>query len=484
MVKTARRYLAVSAVVLLVGASLPAVELADYKLGDQARTDITTPVPLVVIDPAATAELKAKEGERVPVIFRFYPEAGAEATAAFHQSFVQTRGNFLDAVEQSFDARKLTEDSLASATFSRLVVAFQKKNPLFPVTTELARLWAAGESDREFEAPLLASLGAQMKAFIRATNTIPDGAKVGSTVRVVSFGDTETLTAQMVARHGINHPKTEFVSFQRAKSDLLDAFPPEQHAVAKYLSSFLRPNCEVEADLTIALRAKRTEGLGATATYTAGQVIARRGQVIDEKVMAALTVLKGKIASSDRTLAATPPPATRNYLWLISAAVGGVLLAIFSVVILRRSKPATLLPARVDGGMDIAKTPGRPDWQQRAISAERRAENAQTVIREGLIAHLARWMSDTLVQKLRLQRAHLIETQQQAATEVDKLGQRLDTIHSRMQGRLSVYEQRIVELEKELDTKDELNRELIQAEIDKIRRQMDVERVKGEGGLN
>ena len=182
---------------------------------------------------------------------------------------------------------------------------------------------------------------------------------------------------------------------------------------------------------------------------------------------------------------ATNAPATPKKYWQVGAVAGCVLvLVIFVIMRARRKTPTTLLPARVDGAATPGLTAGAADWQQRALAAERRAEKAQTVIRQGLIAHLARWMSDTLVQKLLLQRAHLIETQQQAATEVDRLGQRLETIHSRMQGRLSVYEQRIVELEKELDTKDEINRELIQAEIQKIRRQMDAERVKGEGGLN
>ena len=488
MVKFFRPVFSTLALTWLSAAALPARELADYKLGDRAEADLATPVSLVVIDPEATAELRSKEGERVPVIFRFYPQAGAEVGAAFHKSFVLTRGNFLDAVEQSFDARKLDADQLAAEQFSRLIVAFQKKNPLFPVTTELARLWAGGESDQAFEAPLLASLGGQMTAFIRATNTIPDGAKVGATVRVVSYADTETLTAQMVARHGTNHSKTEFISFQRARTDLQGAFPPEQHAVAKYLSSFLKPNCTVEAELTTALRAKRTEGLSVTETFTNGQVIARKGQVIDRTMLAALAALKEKTAAATplvpppaNVAAPVPPP---NH-WLIAAVAGGVFACIIFVVLrLRRKTPGTLLPARVDGAAVPTLHAGQPDWRQRAISAERQAEKAQTVIRQGLIAHLARWMSDTLVQKLLLQRAHLIETQQQAATEVDRLGQRLETIHSRMQGRLSVYEQRIGELEKELDTKDEINRELIQAEIQKIRRQMDAERVKGEGGLN
>ncbi len=471
-------------VVVLVGlsvAALPAKELADYKLGDRVEADITTPVSLVIIDPKGTAELKSREGERVPVIFRFYPQAGGEVAAAFHKSFAETRGNFLDAVEQSFEARKLEADALASEQFSRLIVSFQKKNPLFPVTTDLARLWAGGESDQAFEAALLASLAAEMKLFIRATNAIPAGAKVGATVRVVTYADTETLTAQMVARHGTNHSKTEFISFQRARTDLQAAFPPEQHAVAKYLSTFLKPNCTVEAELTMAMRAKRSEGLSVTDNFTNGQVVAKKGQVLDLKMLAALAALKEKtptvIAPAPTPPAGNLPAPTNNY-WLWGAGGGGVLLGLTFVLLRRRRKiPSPLLPVRREGA-------GAADWQQRALSAERQAEKAQTVIRQGLIAHLARWMSDTLVQKLLTQRAHLIETQQQAATEVDRLGQRLETIHSRMQGRLSVYEQRIIELEKELDTKDEINRELIQAEIQKIRRQMDAERVKGEGGLN
>ncbi len=488
MVKLFRPAFFVLAFAWGAAAILPAKEPADYKLGDRVEADIVTPVTLVVIDPEATVELKTREGERVPVIFRFYPQAGAEATAAFHKSFTETRGSFLDAVEQSFDARKLDADLLASEKFSRLIASFQKNNPSSPVTAELARRWAGGESGQEVEAPLLAGLDAQMKNFIRATNAVPEGAKVGATVRVVAYADTETLTAQMVARHGTNHPKTDFISFQRARTDLQAAFPPDLRAAAKYVGSFLKPNCSVEAELTLALRAKRTDGLSVTANFTNGQVIAKKGQVIDAGILAAIAALREKAPPVMIPLLPTPTgalPRARHNFWLFSTVAGGVLL-VFGFTVLRRGRkpPATLLPARVDNTPPAAVPATGPDWQQRALAAEHQAAKAQTVIRQGLIAHLARWMSDTLVQKLLLQRSHLIETQQQAATDVDRLGQRLETIHSRMQGRLSVYEQRITELEKELDTKDEINRELIQAEIQKIRRQMDAERVRSEGGLN
>ena len=467
--------------VLFFAAPLLAKEVADYKIGDHAEEDITAPTSLVVIDSQATAELKSKEGERVPVIFRFYPQAAGEAAAAFHQSFVQTRGNFLDAVEENFDSRKLEADTLASAKFSKLVVSFQKKNPLFPVTTDLARLWAQGESDEPFETPLLSSLAAEMKLYIRATNSIPEGAKVGATVRMVSYADTETLTALMVARHGTNYPKTDFISYPRAKADLLENFPPEQHAAAKYLSSFVRPNCVVESELTIVMRNKRTEGLSVTENFVPGQIIAKRGQPIDQKIFGVLTALREKTAASLQppAMISVPPPA-KNNRWFIVSAAGVIFLAIVSVAIWRRKKAVSKLPALIEG----AQGSSRQDWRRRAIAAEHRAEKAHKVIREGLVAQLAHWMSDKLVQKLLWQRSHLIETQQKAAGEMDRLGQRLDTIHSRMHDRLAVYERRIVELEKELDTKDEINRELIQSEIHRIRRQMEVERVAGEGGLN
>lgn len=481
--------MAAAALLGLSAFSVSARPLSAYKAGDLIESDIVTPVPLVVIDPQATAELKAREGERIPAVFRFLPEAAEESVTAFHKSFLQTRGRFLDAVEQAFDARKLDEEALATVKFSNVIVAFERKNKLFPVTTELARIWAAGESGEQFESPLRASLRGQMSAFIRETNNVPDGAKVGSTVRVVTYGANETLTEQMVSRHGKNHPKTDLVSFQRARTDLQGTFPPEDRAVAKYLSTFLQPNCFAEVEMTIAMRAKRTAALCATDAFAAGQVVARRGQSVDAKTLAALEMLAAKTAATAPQAPVAPtvpsPPAPtvppKKYYWLFGGALGGLAIAVSLLALFRRRQPASLVPMRVE-------PPAVPlpagEWQQRAIAAERRAEKAQSVIREGVISHLARWMSDTLVQKLLLQRAHLIETQQKAVTEVDKLGQRLDTIHTRMQGRLSVYEQRISELEKELDTKDEINRELIQAEIKNIRRQMDAERVKSEGGLN
>jgi hypothetical protein len=485
-----RRVACLAITALLSAASLDARELSEYKIGDRVEEDISTLTTLVVIDPEATAVLKEKEGERVPVIFRFHPKAADEAVTALHENFVSMRSNFLNAIEQNFGERELTADSIASSKFTRFVTTFQRQNPGFPLTTALATAWATGEPDDSFEKPLLSALGDQMKLFVRATNAVASGAKVGGTVRLVWCDDGEAITEQMVARHGTNFSKNDFISFQRARTDLQNSFAPEQRAEARYVTSFLRPNCSVEEELTVAMRSKRAEGITAADTYSPGQIIAKRGQVIDNKTIVALDALKEKLAAERlhqiAVNASAKPPVAGKSNWLLLAAIGGGCLIFASVlaILWRRKTSTSMLPAPIESALESTLSAEEKLWRERALAAERRADKAQAVIRKGLIAHLAGWMSDQLVQKLLLQRAHLIDAQEKAVMEVDRLGQRLDTIQSRLQDRLLTYERKITDLEKELDTKDEINRELIKAEIQTIRKQMDAERAKSEGGLN
>lgn len=467
---------------------LCARELSSYKLGDRAEEDIAAPFELTVIDRPATETLRLKEGERVPAVFRFYPEIAGEVTKAFHESFAATRENFLNAVLENFKVQTLAETNLGSPAFERFVSSFQKKNRLFPVSLELARIWAGGGPDDGVETPLLASLRDAMNQFIRTTNVVTGAAKVGGTVRVISYADDETVSEQMVARRGVNHPRADLISFQRAKSDLVDSMPADQRVVASYLASFIKPNCAPEQELTIVMRAKHTAGLLVRQVFSPGQFIVRQGDVIDEKTLAALQVLGEKMEARPplETPAAVPTGRNRNLVLIGALAVAALFLGATMMTVAWRKRSASLLPEPA-GQNEFNVLPvaeGDAYWQQRALAAEQKAEKAHAVIRQGLIAHLARWMSDTLVQKLLLQRAQLIEAQQKAVTEVDRLGQRLDSIHSRMHHRLVEYEGRIMELEKELDTKDEINRELIRAEIQSIRQKMEAERSRGEGSLN
>ena len=109
-------------------------------------------------------------------------------------------------------------------------------------------------------------------------------------------------------------------------------------------------------------------------------------------------------------------------------------------------------------------------WQERAMAAEQRAVRAAHLIRSGLTPHLARLMKDQLVWTLRAQRNEMVSAQDSAATLMTEMEQRLEQIQADFESRVGSYEERIAELEQELATRAEINRELIAARIDITRK--------------
>jgi hypothetical protein len=116
-------------------------------------------------------------------------------------------------------------------------------------------------------------------------------------------------------------------------------------------------------------------------------------------------------------------------------------------------------------------------WRQRALEAERRAEQAQAVTRANLAPHLAQVLKETVVQELAVQRRELLKAQEEATMEIAAMIHRLDSVQAPLHERLHSYEARIQELEKELTVLNEENRELLKLKIEMIRRQLEVERV-------
>jgi len=123
-------------------------------------------------------------------------------------------------------------------------------------------------------------------------------------------------------------------------------------------------------------------------------------------------------------------------------------------------------------------------WQQRALEAERRAEQALAAARAELAPHLARALREALVQELAVQRKELLQAQQIATAEIAQLAQHLDELKAPMQERLRSYEMRIQELEKELAARSEENRELLKLKIEMVRRQLEVERSRNRMSFN
>jgi len=123
-------------------------------------------------------------------------------------------------------------------------------------------------------------------------------------------------------------------------------------------------------------------------------------------------------------------------------------------------------------------------WRQRALDAERRAEQALAAARNDLAPHLAQALKEALVQELAVQRRELLQAQQIAIAEIAQMARHLDELKAPMQERLRSYETRIQDLEKELTAKSEENRELLRLKIEMVRHQIEVERARNRMEFN
>lgn len=85
--------------------------------------------------------------------------------------------------------------------------------------------------------------------------------------------------------------------------------------------------------------------------------------------------------------------------------------------------------------------------------------------RDRLMPHLARMMKDKLLWRLLAQRSRTIQIHDASTRVVAELEQRLALIQSHFESRVRSYENRIAELERELATKESINRELLESKV-------------------
>ena len=184
--------------------------------------------------------------------------------------------------------------------------------------------------------------------------------------------------------------------------------------------------------------------------------------------------------------------------WAIAGALAIVIgLLAWVVLLLRRTTlgpPRALLPlasasgaAMPDGSSAAIPRPGsHEEWKQRALVAEELAQKQAQVLKEKLVPELAEFAKHGLVQGLYTQRNELVETQRRAQQELAELETRLAGLQLPLQERIRVYEQRINELEKELETRGEEMRELIRTTLLLVRQRLEEEKEKGRAqpGLN
>lgn len=468
---------------LVVLLSARADPLPAYRVGDTASADIIAPVQLIVIDRSATEALKQREALKVPVIFRFHTNTASLVEEDFNAAVSGLRSNFLSAMKEAYPLTKVTARNLPSQRFRALMARFRSEHGDFPLSTNLVRAWALGEDDREIFQPFAGKLCAALQQPVR-TMALPAGLKLGPQVRLVALADAEVaLTLAEAGVSGKLTARTNLLVLNRVRQDFPKEFPVEQRALARFAATFLRENCFLEDALTRQARAQHTDPLYVADRYDTGEAVVKLGQVIDEKALAALALLREKIAvgSLQQEVASAHTQAdrvSRQNWWLLGSVVGlsGALVLLIAYLSRRRQAMA-LVPVRVGNRDKLLLVP------ETAALPEATGDGADG-LRGGLAAQLARVLGTRLVQRLFSQRASLLETQRLASAELEEMESRLGEVHAPLRERLQAYEQRIAELEKQLAQKGAENRELLKAKIDLTRRHLETERSRNPAEFN
>jgi gas vesicle protein len=112
------------------------------------------------------------------------------------------------------------------------------------------------------------------------------------------------------------------------------------------------------------------------------------------------------------------------------------------------------------------------EWQNRVVSAEKRAEALLADVRAGLAPHLAKELMNELVRKLVADREGLMQANHIAASEVARLERRFSRLHADLQQQLKDYQLRTVELQKQLQARTEQNRELLRSQIEALQKKV------------
>jgi hypothetical protein len=166
-------------------------------------------------------------------------------------------------------------------------------------------------------------------------------------------------------------------------------------------------------------------------------------------------------------------PAITAAAWWILGALGVIIVLLGGLVIAlsRQSKAVPSAP-----GTALVPIGAGADWQRRALEAEAIASKQAKILGEKVGPELVEFAKQSLVQGLYSQRNVLMETQRRAQDALAELELRLGELHLPVQERIQVYEKRITELEKELETRGDEMRELTRATLLLVREKLEQER--------
>jgi hypothetical protein len=447
----------------------------EYKLGNIAQQDLITPVALEVVNPDATDALKSKEAAKVPMMFRLNTHSAADAETALREAFRSARNHFMDALRLAMKGKNERASNTGASLFDRAVEAARLQVNGFPLLDDLAPVWSRNGSDEELQALMVKLLREALSHPVLAQQD--EAFRTQGPARLIPVESlAETPTQEDADQRGQIVPGDQLLSLAQARDQVRTHLPAHLTLAASYLALFVRPNVQPDPALTETVRARRTANLAALDSYPAGQIIVRRGQVIDRGALVALAALRGKAVigtlQENSELAEREDDGNRLRTAWVVAGGAPILLAGLGAAAWR-------LRSRRKRSNWTAPTQGAPlelvtdaTWRYSTTAPETKADQTREAMRAGML----QWMRERVVQGLFRQRADLLAAQQRAELEMGALAQRLEQLQAPLQERIAAYEQRILELERELASRGEENRELIKARITLARHQLDVER--------
>jgi hypothetical protein len=107
-----------------------------------------------------------------------------------------------------------------------------------------------------------------------------------------------------------------------------------------------------------------------------------------------------------------------------------------------------------------------------------------TSVQSRLAPAMVEALKSAVAQELAAQRRDLLAAQTAATAELTEIARRLESVQTPLLARLQTYEQRIAELEKELNEQAQENRELLKLKIDLLRDQIAAERSRSRVNFN
>jgi hypothetical protein len=461
------------------GGGVVAATVPDYQVGDSAGATVTTPVGLRFIDPDATEAARAAKAQTVLPFFRFLSGASNSVETAFRREFSKTREAFLQAVVAEHGKPRFGRQEISDEALGRIRSGFPRSNAGLPVTAELARAWVSGDDGLALENRWSDLLRRATAKVIRPSGTWAGSDVTAKDVRLLPVASfDETVSLYDAERNCRLFRRSTMVPLNRARQELEDSFPPAELQVAKYLAGLVQPNCDFDAELTQQAASPRTNDVWVYDRIEAGGTVVAAGQIVDARTKAALDELRKNtavtVASSAVAQAEAEIQSVRSNAAESAESAARLGEEIERVRAEAADRQRALLRWSGIGFCVLGLAAARLWWK--LVKGRPRSGRAMApALKPKPLAAPLTTMPYAMRRRLH-ERGTLLACQQQAEKEIDRFSERLMELHLPAGERLKAYEDRIADLERQLSSRTEENRELISAAIESTRRKLEAER--------